>query len=107
MLDRLSKRNIRSAMEKRLSKAWGKRSESDSDELYQRILRELYHTARLYQLSHPRYSADSDGKLIIILIINKSVSAFFYIADPLTLERLLAQRTTWNNDNENVAENMS
>lgn len=52
-------------MDKRLTKSWGKRSESDSDELYQRILREIYHTARLNQLAHPQYSIDDDCKSFI------------------------------------------
>ncbi|CAF0925343.1 unnamed protein product [Adineta steineri] len=66
---------------KRLSQQWGKRSDSDSDELYQRILRELYQTARLKQSEHPRYSATNDP-------------------NPLTLEEFLAQRPTWNTDND-------
>ena len=49
-------------MEKRLNSIWGKRAESDSDELYQHILRELYHNARVNQMGHPRYSPESDGK---------------------------------------------
>jgi len=51
--------------EKRLTKTWGKRSESDSDELYQHILRDLYHTIRLHQLANPQYSIDDDCKLFI------------------------------------------
>lgn len=55
--------------EKRLTKSWGKRSESDSDELYQRILREIYHTVRLNQLAHPQYSVDDDCKLFVVIFI--------------------------------------
>jgi len=48
---------------KRLTGTWGKRAaESDSDELYQRILREIYNTARLKQLENPHYSPDDDCK---------------------------------------------
>lgn len=62
LLNRLSKRKIKGLWGKRLIKAWGKRSESDSDELDQQILRELYHTARFNQLAHPRYSSHNDCK---------------------------------------------
>jgi hypothetical protein len=70
MFFRLSKRKIGGPWGKRLSRQWGKRllrqwgkrSESDSDELYQRILRELYHTVRFNQLAHPQYSVDDDCK---------------------------------------------
>jgi len=58
-----------SNLEKRLSKSWGKRSDLDSDEFYQRILRELYHNVRLNQLAHPQYSVDEDCKLFIFIII--------------------------------------
>ena len=42
--------------------------------------------------------------------IDRSLShvCLLYVAvDPLTLERLFAQRPTWNNDNDNTAENIS
>lgn len=116
---RLSKRKISAVWGKRLIKSWGKRSESDSDELYQHLLRELHHTARFNQLAHPRYSSYNDCKLIgkrketscfCSRLMHFSLLFFFLICfsvDPLTLERLLAQRPTWNNDNDNTAENLS
>ena len=54
------------SLEKRLHTQWGKRAESNSDELYQRILRELYHSARLTQAANPHYSANHDGKFLLV-----------------------------------------
>ena len=51
-----------SAWGKRMSSAWGKRADSDNDELYNYLLRELHHQARLNKFEHPRYSTDNDGK---------------------------------------------
>lgn len=112
LLNRLSKRKISAVWGKRLIKSWGKRSESDSDELYQHLLRELHHTARFNQLAHPRYSSYNDCKLIgkektSSLCSLWCISSVCFSVDPLTLERLLAQRPTWNNDNDNTAENLS
>lgn len=112
LLHRLSKRKISAVWGKRLIKSWGKRSESDSDELYQHLLRELHHTARFNQLAHPRYSSYNDCKLIgkektSSLCSLWCISSVCFSVDPLTLERLLAQRPTWNNDNDNTAENLS
>lgn len=55
------------SLEKRLHTQWGKRAESNSDELYQRILRELYHSARLTQAANPHYSANHDGEFLLIV----------------------------------------
>ncbi|UJR21230.1 hypothetical protein I4U23_024326 [Adineta vaga] len=59
-LDRVLNKRLSSQWGKRLQKVWGKRSESDNTELYQHILRELYHNARLRQLEHPLHSDDND-----------------------------------------------
>jgi hypothetical protein len=56
-----------SAFKRKLSNSvWGKRSENESDELYQRILQELYRNARRNQLAHARYLTENDGKLILV-----------------------------------------
>jgi len=102
-----NKRRLSGHWGKRWQKAWGKRSESDSDEAYQRILRELYLHARQNQLAHPQYSADNDRRLIILIILFLSFSVFAFLVNPLNFEDFMAQRSTWNDENENEAKNMS
>ena len=94
------------SLEKRLHTQWGKRAEGSSDELYQRILRELYHSARLTQSANPHYSADHDSKFLLILTCWRS-SIYLSLVYPLTLEQLLAQRRIWNEENAGAPENMS
>jgi hypothetical protein len=100
-----NKRRLSGHWGKRWQKAWGKRSESDSDEAYQRILRELYLNAHQNQLAHRQYSADNDRRLIILIIIFLSFSVFASLVNPLNFEEFMAQRSTWNDENE--AKNMS
>jgi len=75
-------KRMSSAWGKRMSSAWGKRAESDSDELYNQLLRELYHQARLNKYDYPRFDNDF-------------------------AEQYLAQRTISNNDDETAPQNLS
>ncbi|CAF0809912.1 unnamed protein product [Rotaria sordida] len=77
-------KRMSSAWGKRMTSAWGKRGESDSDELYNHLLRELYHQARLSKYDYPRYPIDNE-----------------------VYEQYLAQRTSSNNDDEAAPQNVS
>jgi len=55
-------KRMSSAWGKRMSSAWGKRAESDNDEFYNQILRELYQQARINQYDFPRYPTANEGK---------------------------------------------
>ncbi|CAF2232705.1 unnamed protein product [Rotaria magnacalcarata] len=79
-------KRMSSAWGKRMSSAWGKRGESDSDELNANILRELYRQGLLSKYHYPRYPIDFDNDVV---------------------EHYLAQRRTFNNDDETAPQNMS
>ena len=62
-------KRMSSAWGKRMSSAWGKRAESDNDEFYNHILRELYHQARLSKYDSPRYPTDNESKNTFLIVI--------------------------------------
>ena len=91
---------------KRLQTIWGKRSDSDKSELYQHLLRGLYHNARL---NRPQYAADNDRRWVTRLLWSPT-----FFSSPLdllsasryTLEEFMAQRSARNNDSEKEAKNL-
>jgi hypothetical protein len=96
-------KRMSSAWGKRMSSAWGKRADSDNDEYYNSILRELYHQAHLNKYEHSRYPSNSDGKEIIY---NENSNISISV-NPLAFEQYLAQHSASNNDDEVASQNMS
>lgn len=94
-------KRMSSAWGKRMSSAWGKRAESDNDEYYNQLLRELYHQAHFNKNDYPRF--DNDCKKNYFHNI-KNKKLLFYC---LVFGQYLAQRTISNNDDEIAPQHMS
>lgn len=55
-------KRMSSAWGKRMSSAWGKRADSDNDEYYNQLLRELFHREHLHKYDYPRFDNDCKDK---------------------------------------------
>jgi hypothetical protein len=93
-------KRMSSAWGKRMSSAWGKRAESDNDEFYNQILRELYQQARINQYDSLRYPTVNEGK-------EEDFNYIYNLFHTLVYEQYLAQRTASNNDEDAALKNMS
>lgn len=88
--------SVFSSIEKRLHTQWGKREQTDSEELYQRILRALVQSARAKQRQNENFVPDQSGSIQRQSFDIRCFSTFLSDENEI-FQEILKNRNSWRN----------